>query len=123
MQAACRGAREAGGLTIGVLPGASAADANPYVQIPIVTDLGQARNLVLVRSARALIAIGGEYGTLSEIAFALKLGVPVVALDSWELKAPGHTEPAPIHRAHDAEEAVSAALRLAGCLQGEAARG
>jgi uncharacterized protein (TIGR00725 family) len=109
MAAACRGARLAGGLTIGVLPGFSAGDANPYVDIPIVTGLGEARNLVIVRTAAAVIAVGGEFGTLSEIAFALKLGRPVIGLGTWELAKEGHPSQA-IVRAETAEEAVRLAL-------------
>jgi uncharacterized protein (TIGR00725 family) len=85
MQAACKGARSAGGVTIGILPGDDAADANEYVQIPIVTGLGYARNSIVVKSAQAVIAIDGEYGTLSEIAYAMQYGVPVVGLDTWSL--------------------------------------
>lgn len=85
MAAACRGAKAAEGMTIGVLPGVDAAAANPWVDIAIATGMGEARNLILVRSAQALIAVGGEYGTLSEIAFALKLGVPIIGLNSWQL--------------------------------------
>ena len=70
MQAACKGAQRAGGRTIGILPGENHRDANPYVDIPIVTGLGEARNSIVVRTARAIIAVGGEYGTLSELAFA-----------------------------------------------------
>jgi len=89
MAAACRGAKSAGGLTIGVLPGDSASEANPYVDIPIVTGMGEARNIIIVRTAHAVIAVGGEFGTLSEIAFALKLGRPVVGLGTWELSKEG----------------------------------
>jgi hypothetical protein len=115
MEAACRGARAAGGLTIGVLPGVSAGDANPYVDIPLVTGLGEARNLLIVRTAAAVIAVGGEYGTLSEIAFALKLGRPVIGLNTWELSkvvADGKArqfDPA-IYRAHASDQAVRLAL-------------
>lgn len=80
MEAASRGAKEAGGLTIGILPGFSASEANPYVDIPIVTGMSLARNLIIVRTAQVLIAIEGGYGTLSEIAFALQLEVPLVGL-------------------------------------------
>ncbi len=83
MQAAARGAREAGGLTVGILPGASHRDANPFVDLTIVTDLGHARNAIVVRSAHAVIALAGEYGTLSEVALALKMGIPVVGLRAW----------------------------------------
>src|SRR6058998_3956981 len=89
MEAASRGAARAGGAVVGLLPGFDRRDANPWVTIPIVTGMDQARNVVLVRSSDAVIAVGGSYGTLSEIAFGLKLGVPVVALGSWRLSAPG----------------------------------
>lgn len=113
MEAACRGARSAGGLTIGVLSGTDRQEANPYVDIPIVTGMGQARNVIIVRTAHAVIAVGGSYGTLSEIAYALYYGVPVVGLETWELARPGHPPP-PIHRADSPEEAVHLALSLAG---------
>lgn len=109
MAAACRGAKSAGGLTIGVLPGFSAADANPHVGIPIVTGMGEARNVVIVRTASAVIAVGGEYGTLSEIAFALKLGRPVIGLGTWELSKEGRVKEAIIN-AKAPDEAVRLAL-------------
>jgi uncharacterized protein (TIGR00725 family) len=112
MAAACRGARAAGGLTIGILPGTSPSEANADVVIPIVTGIGEARNLIIVRTARAVIAVGGEFGTLSEIAFALKLGRPVVGLRTWELSREGHPCEA-ILRARTPEEAVRVALRAA----------
>lgn len=83
MEGACRGAYEAGGQTIGILPGPDKAQANPYVAIPIVTDLGHARNVLIVRSSDILVAISGSYGTLSEISIALKLGKPVIGLCTW----------------------------------------
>jgi len=85
MEAAAKGAKSAGGLTVGILPGERFGDANPYIDIPIVTDLGQARNALVVHSSQALIAVAGGYGTLSEIAIGLKLGKPVVSLKSWRL--------------------------------------
>lgn len=85
MEAAARGAKDAGGLTVGILPGASASEANPYIDLRIVTDMGHARNVVLVRSADAVIAVSGGYGTLSEIAIARKIGVPCIGLHTWEL--------------------------------------
>jgi hypothetical protein len=109
MEAVCRGAKGAGGRTVGILPGTSARDANPFVDVPIVTGLGQARNAIVVRSGRAVIAIGGEYGTLSEIAFALKFGIPVVGLATWQLAREGKLVPA-IVEAASAKEAVDAAL-------------
>ena len=107
MEAACRGAKSAGGVTVGVLPGGNRHAANPYVDIPIVTGMGEARNVIIVRSAQAAIAVDGEYGTLSEIAFCLKLGVPVVSLAGWDFSPD-------IHVASSPEEAVEKALRLAG---------
>lgn len=85
MEAACRGASAGGGLTIGILPGGSRQTANPYVQIPVVTNLGEARNVIVVKSAEAVIAIGGGYGTLSEIGHALRNGIPAVGLNTWSL--------------------------------------
>ena len=85
MAEAARGAREEGGLTIGVLPGDDRSRANPHISVPIVTGMGYARNIVIVRSAHAIIAIGGSYGTLSEIAYALNLGVPIVGLGTWDI--------------------------------------
>jgi hypothetical protein len=84
MEAASKGAKEAGGITVGILPGFSKDEANPYVMIPITTGLSHARNIIVVRSADAVIAISGEYGTLSEIAIALKLGKPVVGIKTWD---------------------------------------
>ncbi len=112
MEAAARGAREEGGITIGILPGPAASDANPWISIPIVTDLGHARNVILVRTAEVLIAVGGSYGTLSEIALALKVGVPVAVIGSWEMSRPGH-EPPPVATFAAPEEAVEWALAAA----------
>jgi uncharacterized protein (TIGR00725 family) len=81
MEAACRGAKEAGGTTIGILPGKMKNEANAFVDIPIVTGLNDARNVIIARSADGVIAVDGEYGTLSEIAFALKFSKPVVGLN------------------------------------------
>ncbi len=84
MAAAARGAQEAGGITLGILPGANTQEANPYIAIKLATNLGHARNVLLAHSADALIAVAGSYGTLSEIAIALKIGKPVVVLNSWQ---------------------------------------
>jgi hypothetical protein len=89
MEAACRGAKEAGGTTIGVLPAGSKSDANPFVDIPIATGMGTARNVIIVRTADAIIAIDGSYGTLSEIAHALDQGKNVISLHSWPLQKIG----------------------------------
>ena len=85
MEAACRGARAAEGVTVGLLAGTERDDANAYVSVALPTGLGQARNAVVVRSADSVVAIGGGYGTLSEIALALKAGKRVVGLDSWDI--------------------------------------
>jgi uncharacterized protein (TIGR00725 family) len=104
MEAACRGAKEGGGRTVGILPGDDRAAANPHVDVAIATGLGEARNALVVRAADALIAVGGAYGTLSEIALALKTGTPVVGIRSWELAG------RPLREARDAREAVALAL-------------
>ena len=111
MAAACRGATLAGGLTIGILPGDSRRSANPYVQIPIVTNLGEARNVIVVKTAQAVIAIGGGYGTLSEIGHALKNNIPVVGLNTWQLFRDGIPEAA-IITAKDPSDAVHKAISL-----------
>ena len=86
MEAACRGAKEAGGLTVGILPGADRSAANPFVDVVLPTGLGEARNALVVRAADVLIAVGGGYGTLSEIALALKAGKRVIGLGTWEIE-------------------------------------
>jgi uncharacterized protein (TIGR00725 family) len=89
MEHAARGAKSAGGTTIGILPGSGRDEANKYIDIAIPTGLGEARNLIVVRSSDAIVAIGGQYGTLSEIAFALRFQKPVVGLNTWELRRKG----------------------------------
>ncbi len=84
MAAACRGAVEAGGVTVGILPGASPDDANEFVTIPIATNMGHARNVIIAHSARALVAVGGRHGTRSEVSIGLKLGRPVVSLHGFD---------------------------------------
>jgi uncharacterized protein (TIGR00725 family) len=86
MEAACRGAKGAGGTTVGILPGTERSAANEHVDVAIATGLGEARNALVVRAADAVIAIGGGYGTLSEIALALKAGKRVVGLGSWDVE-------------------------------------
>ena len=115
MEAASAGAREAGGTTVGILPGADAASSppNPHVQLALYTGLGQARNQVLVLSAAAVVAVGGAWGTLVEIALALKHRIPVVTLQSWELRRPDGKDAPLLRRAKTAEEAVELALRAA----------
>ena len=109
MEAACRGAKEASGTTVGILPGHDREAANPYVDVAVATGLGEARNALVVRAADALIAVGGGFGTLSEIALALKSGTPVVGIATWELGRGGVTEH-PLLEAADAAEAVELAL-------------
>src|SRR3954454_21920415 len=85
MEAACRGAKAEGGTTLGILPAYDRSAANPWVDVAVPTGMGEARNALLVRAADAVIAVAGEFGTLSEIALALKVGTPVVGLETWEL--------------------------------------
>jgi len=85
MEGVCRGAKSSGGLTIGILPGTDPAEANPYVDIPIATGMGIGRNIIIIRSAEAVLAINGSFGTLSEIAYAMQLGKPVVGIETWEV--------------------------------------
>jgi uncharacterized protein (TIGR00725 family) len=111
MEAACRGARDEGGITLGLLPGTERNEANNWVEVAVPTGLGEARNALVVRTADALIAVGGEFGTLSEIALALKTGKPVVGINSWELSRGGQAVEV-IVRASTPGEAVSFALQL-----------
>jgi uncharacterized protein (TIGR00725 family) len=106
MAAACRGAKEAGGTTVGILPGLDRSAANQSVDVALPTGLGEARNALVVRAADALLAVGGGYGTLSEIALALKAAKPVVGLDSWDIDG--------VRPAGDAAGAVEAVLAAAG---------
>ncbi len=112
MEAACKGASSEGGVTIGILPGESRQAANPYVQIPIVTGIGYARNITVVKSAQAVIAVGGSYGTLSEISHALQSGIPVIGLNTWSLSRNSKQDNS-IIPAQNATEAVDKALDLA----------
>lgn len=111
MAAAAEGAKAAGGQTVGMLPGDDAATANDFIDLPIPTGLGVYRNALLVRSCDVVIAIHGAYGTLSEIAFALRLGVPVVGLHTWSVHRDGQPDPG-IHVANTAAEAVKTAIKL-----------
>ncbi len=118
MEAACRGASGAGGLAIGILPSSAAADANPYVTIPILTGLGEARNVIVAGTSHAVIAIGGSYGTLSEIALALRAGIPVVGLHTWQATRSDGAN-LPIERVNTPQEAAQAALELAYARPGD----
>lgn len=114
MEAAARGARSAGGDVIGILPGDDPAAANEHVSYVVATGAGEARNLAVVASARSVIAVGGEWGTLAEIAFARRLDRPVVALQTWRVSGAGAMAEGPgIETAETAAEAVERALRLA----------
>ena len=112
MEAACRGARSRGGHTIGILPTMDWSGMNPYVEFPIVTGLGYARNAVVVLSGDAVIAVEGSYGTLSEMALALAYHKPVISLASWTFSREGH-EPPPLISAVDAKDAVEKAIAAA----------
>ena len=112
MEAACKGASAEGGVTVGILPGDSRQAANPYVQIPIVTGMGYARNVAVVKSAQAVIAIGGNYGTLSEISHALQSGIPVIGLNTWTLSKNDRQDNSVII-VQSPTEAVNKALSLA----------
>lgn len=110
MEAAARGAKSQSGITVGILPGVDKAQANPHIDFPIVTGLGEGRNLLVVRNSDVLIAFPGKFGTLSEIAFALKIGKPVVGLSTWNVSGE-------ITKARDAQDAVRIALDRARALQ------
>lgn len=111
MEAACRGARSAGGTTLGILPGLRRGDANDFVEVAVPTGMGEMRNALIVRAADALIAIGGEFGTLSEIALAVKTGKPVIGLGSWDLTGGGRSQP--LTTVATPAEAVEAAVAAA----------
>jgi uncharacterized protein (TIGR00725 family) len=104
MEAAAKGARSEGGTAVGILPQDHKNEANPYIDIPVATGFGEGRNVIIVRTADAIIAVGGEYGTLSEIAFGLKMGKPVIGIKTWNIKG--------IIRAENAEEAVNKVFDL-----------
>jgi uncharacterized protein (TIGR00725 family) len=110
MEAVCRGAKRGGGTTVGILPGERRDEANPWVDLAIATGLGEARNAIVARCADGLVAIGGEFGTLSEIALGLRAGKPVVGLDTWTLARDGADDP--IVRAADPASAVRVLLEL-----------
>lgn len=109
MEAACRGAKEAGGVTVGILPGLERSEGNPYLDYSVVTGTGHARNLAVAASGDTVIAVGGEFGTLSEIGHACKVGRPVVLLASWDVRKEGKV-PVGVRAATTAAEAVKLAL-------------
>ena len=112
MEAACKGAKSAGGTTIGILPGSDPAEANEWVDIPICTGLGFGRNVIVVKTGRAVVAVGGAYGTLSEIGHALGDGIPVVGLDTW-INIRGGEEDRSIVRATGPADAVDKVIKAA----------
>ena len=119
MDAAARGCEAAGGTSVGILPGDDRTQASSHLSIRIATGLGEARNAIVARAADAVIAVGGEFGTLSEIALALKMGKPVVGLGTWMLDLEGLPGD-PLQRAADPPEAVARALEAAERLAGSA---
>jgi uncharacterized protein (TIGR00725 family) len=112
MEAACKGAEKQNGITVGILPGTDRNQGNAFVDYPILTGLGEGRNLLVVRNSDAIIALPGEFGTLSEIAFSLRLGKPVVGLSTWQVSDK-------IIQAKNAAEAVSIALDRARASRSE----
>ena len=105
MEGAARGCSDAGGMTVGLLPGLEKESANPYIQVPIPTGLGEGRNLLVVRASDVLVSIAGGYGTLSEIALALKIDKPVIGLETWK-------DIRGVHYAHDFRDAIQMVRQL-----------
>ena len=118
MEAAARGAKSEGGMTLGILPGSRRSEANAFVDVAVATGMGEMRNALVVRAADAVVAVGGEFGTLSEIGLALKTGVPVVGLGTWEL-AQGGVARAAFEEASDPKVAARRAVELAAGVRGE----
>jgi len=113
MEHAAKGAKREGGTTIGILPGSKREHANPYIDYPIITGIGYARNKLVVKTGHVVIAVGGSHGTLSEIAFALGYKIPVVGLNTWQIIHHSGQMDNNIHRASTPKEAVALALKLA----------
>ena len=111
MHAVAQGCAEAGGVSIGLLPGDDRSAASPLLTVAVATGIGEARNALVVRASDVVVAIAGGFGTLSEIGFALRIGRPVIGLGTWDLTRPGR--PAPIESARDTADAVERALALA----------
>jgi uncharacterized protein (TIGR00725 family) len=111
MEAACRGSKSRGGLSIGILPGENRSSANNFVDIAVVTGMGKARNFIIAKSARAVIAVGGSYGTLSEISYALQNGIPVIGLATWKIYQGGKKDRSIIY-VRTPSQAVSLALEM-----------
>jgi hypothetical protein len=113
MEHAAKGAKSAQGITIGILPGSKREEANPYIDYPIITGIGYARNKLVVKTGHVVIAIGGSYGTLSEIAFALGYEIPVVGLKTWHFTHHTGQLDNKVHYANTPKEAVESAIKLA----------
>ncbi|OGC08650.1 TIGR00725 family protein [candidate division WOR-1 bacterium RIFOXYD2_FULL_36_8] len=113
MEYACKGAKMGRGTTIGILPGSKREDANPYIDYPIVTGIGYARNKLVVKSGHVVIAVGGSYGTLSEIAFTLGYGIPLVGLKTWKFIHHNGKFDDKMHYVKTPRKAVNLALELA----------
>jgi uncharacterized protein (TIGR00725 family) len=111
MESACKGAKRSGGLTVGILPTITRDSANPYIDIPIVTGIGYARNIIVVLTSEAIIAIGGAYGTLTELAFALHFNIPVIGIRTWRVESE-FTEVKGIIYVDEPEEAVRIAMEV-----------
>ena len=109
MESACKGAKSQGGITVGILPTITRDSANPYIDIPIVTGMGYARNIIVVLSSEAIIAIGGAYGTLTELAFALHFAVPTVGIRTWRVESE-YTQVKGVVYIDEPEEAVRIAM-------------
>lgn len=112
MKAVCKGVKKGGGITVGILPGSRRRQANKYVDIPVVTGVGYARNKYVVKSGQAVIAIGGSYGTLNEMSFALGYKIPLIGINTWEIRKKDHEKP-PIRYVKTAEQAVALAVKAA----------
>ena len=121
MTAVSKGAREAGGVTVGILPGTDRTEANPHLTIALATGLGYARNALVVQAGDAVIAVGGEFGTLSEIGFALQFGKPVIGLNTWELNRKGLKDS--IVAVKSPKEAVEKAFQLTGAKPARSPKG
>lgn len=113
MEHAAKGAKSAGGITIGIIPGSKREDANPYIDYPIITGIGYARNKLVIKTGHVVIAVGGSYGTLSEIAFAIGYEIPVVGLNTWQMIHHNGQMDQKVHRVNTPKQAVETALKLA----------
>lgn len=113
MEHAAKGAKSAGGTTIGIIPGSKREDANPYIDYPIITGIGYARNKLVIKTGHVVIAVGGSYGTLSEIAFAIGYEIPVVGLNTWQMIHHSGQMDQKVHRVNTPKQAVELAMKLA----------